>query len=403
METLKQRLVINSRRYLKVIKLLLAAGAQARLVGGVVRDALARFPSSDVDIATDFSPEQVTALLEANKIKVIPTGIKFGTILAVTGGETFEITTLREDLSCDGRRAIVKYTNDFKKDAERRDFTINALSYCPIKHEIYDYFNGIEDLKKRRVVFIGNAEARIQEDYLRILRFFRFSCRFSKELDEPSFQACVRYKDKLSILSRERVKSEMDALLKLRKSPKFLAIMNSCGILKEVFPIKHYDYKLHSRAINIARKYKSWPCLSVVYAILLHKDPEISLSSLIDMKFSKAEAKIIMQLIALRHIKEKNQLVIKLKTLWLDEISCVQYFIFASVFIKDYQYIFDLYNGLLSRQKPILPIKGNDLIKIGLSGQNLGSLIRKLKEEWIQSEFTLQKADLINLAEQYEK
>ncbi|HJD59851.1 MAG TPA: CCA tRNA nucleotidyltransferase, partial [Rickettsia endosymbiont of Omalisus fontisbellaquei] len=173
MQTIHKTLKIPSKEYKKILSLLNEKG-QARLIGGCVRDALLGKNSYDIDIATDLIPSEVTNILSKATIKVIPTGLKFGTITAILNNEKFEITTLRKDIECNGRHAKVVFTNDFAEDAARRDFTINALSYCPFKNEIYDYFDGFKDLQQEKVVFIGEALDRIKEDYLRILRFFRF-------------------------------------------------------------------------------------------------------------------------------------------------------------------------------------------------------------------------------------
>ena len=176
------------RRKRGVSRLLDALGADeglTRFVGGAVRDDLLNLPVSDVDLATRLKPEEVVERLEAAKIRAVPTGIDHGTITAVSSGSPFEITSLRRDVSTDGRRATVAFTDDWQEDAARRDFTINALSADPVTGDIYDYFGGKEDLLARRVRFIGDPLERIAEDHLRILRFFRFHARFGVGDPDP--------------------------------------------------------------------------------------------------------------------------------------------------------------------------------------------------------------------------
>jgi poly(A) polymerase len=403
MVTLQKKLVFASEKYMHIIMLLRFAGGQARLVGGAVRDALAGIPCTDMDIATDFKPDQVIKLLENNKIRVLPTGIKFGTVSALIGKETFEITTLRKDISCDGRHANVAYTDDFLEDAKRRDFTINAINYCPVEHKIYDYFNGIKDLKENRVVFIGDANTRIQEDYLRILRFFRFSCRFASNIDSKGFKACISYKDKLDTLSKERIKAEMDAILKLEKSPDILQSMSRSNILQKIFQASYYHYELHLKAIKIAKIYGTWPCLPVMYAIIFQQETEISLKSLMNLKFSKAEATIIKNLINLANLREEDEIKIKLKTIWLEQKLFIYHFIYLSATFDNSGFIYDLYIKLQNKTKPSFPVNGNDLIKLGLSGKKIGYIVSRLKNDWIASDFTLQKNDLIKLIKKYEQ
>ena len=192
-----------------VMDALQAEGGAARFVGGSVRNALMGEPVSDVDIATTATPEKAKALLEAKGVKVVPTGIDHGTITAVTSTRHFEITTLRVDVATDGRRADVAFTDDWVEDAKRRDFTMNAL-YCDADGTVHDPLGGLDDLKARRVRFIGDPHERIREDYLRILRFFRFHAWYGKgEPDDAGLRACAEEKEGLRQLSGERVRDEL--------------------------------------------------------------------------------------------------------------------------------------------------------------------------------------------------
>lgn len=395
MRIIKKILSISSDRYLEVIQIIKAAGGNARLVGGVVRDAVLGISSSDIDIATDLKPEEVIDLFKAKQIKVIPTGIKYGTVSVIIGNEIFEITTLRTDLDCDGRHATVTYTDSFEEDARRRDFTVNALSYCPINHEIYDYFNGYEDLQNRSVVFIGDAHARIQEDYLRILRFFRFSCRFAAEIDKPSLKACIDHKGKLPALSRERIKSETEKILMLENSPKIISIMYEKKIIQEIFPVNNYSEEIHRKIIKIAKFYQYRFLSTIIFALLL-KDSEISLNELIDLKFSRNEAKIIINLINIVKQKKHN-LDYTLKDVWLREESFIQYFIFIAAICGEEEFIYKKYLSLKDKDKNAMPVSGEDLIKLGFTGKRIGIIIEILRQKWIESEFMLQGNDLIKL------
>jgi poly(A) polymerase len=203
------------RRIRGMARLLAALGAKeglTRYVGGAVRDGLLGLPVNDVDLATRLKPDEVIRRLEKARIKAVPTGIDHGTITAVSDGHPFEITTLRTDVSTDGRRATVAFTDDWKADAARRDFTINALSADPESGEIFDYFGGLDDLGQRHVRFIGDPLQRIAEDYLRILRFFRFHARFGLgEPDPEAIDACAQCANALMSLSRERIADEKTA------------------------------------------------------------------------------------------------------------------------------------------------------------------------------------------------
>jgi len=208
-----------------------------RFVGGTVRDELLGIPHADVDLATMLEPQAVMRRLQTTKIKAVPTGIDHGTITAVSRGHIVEITTLRRDVSTDGRRATVAFTEDWAEDAARRDFTINALSADPVSGDIFDYFGGLADLEQRHIRFIGDPLARIAEDHLRILRFFRFHARFgSGTPDAAALDACTARANDLMALSRERIADELLKLLAVADPSVTVGIMLERRILKPVLP-----------------------------------------------------------------------------------------------------------------------------------------------------------------------
>ena len=218
--------------------LLAALGpGNARFVGGAVRDTLLGLAVKDIDLATPLEPREVMRRLKAQRIQVVPTGIDHGTVTAIVAGGPVEITTLRHDLSTDGRRATVAFASDWQDDAARRDFTINALYADPVSGEIWDYFGGLDDLTARRVRFIGDARERIREDHLRILRYFRFQARFgSQPADSEAEQACAELAATLKGLSRERVGMELLNLLALPDPAPTVARMAALGVLQVVLP-----------------------------------------------------------------------------------------------------------------------------------------------------------------------
>jgi poly(A) polymerase len=220
-----------------LLKALDAEAGQSRFVGGCVRDTLLQLPVSDIDIATRLTPDEVMNRLRAAEIKVVPTGIDHGTVTAVLHGAPVEITTLRRDVSTDGRRATIAFTEDWREDAARRDFTINALFADPGSGEIYDFFDGLADLHAGRVRFIGEPLRRIAEDHLRILRFFRFHARFGTgEPDTEALEACTARANDLMALSRERVADELLKLLALPAAPAAVRLMVERKILAPVIP-----------------------------------------------------------------------------------------------------------------------------------------------------------------------
>lgn len=211
-------------------------GDTMRWVGGAVRDTLLGQPVKDIDAATTLTPDQVIAACSAAALRTVPTGIAHGTVTVVLPGGPVEVTTLRQDVSTDGRRATVAFASDWQEDAARRDFTINALYAHPQTLAIDDYFGGLEDLAERRVRFIGDARQRIREDHLRILRYFRFQARFGTVIDPEADQACADLAATLKGLSRERVAMELLALLALPDPVATLQRMDGLGVLAMVLP-----------------------------------------------------------------------------------------------------------------------------------------------------------------------
>ena len=208
-----------------------------RYVGGCVRDTLLGLAVSDVDLASRLTPQEVMERLAGARIKAVPTGIAHGTVTAVVAGKPVEVTTLRRDVATDGRRATIAYTDDWREDAARRDFTINALFADPVTLDVHDYFGGEEDLESRRVRFIGDPLTRIAEDHLRILRFFRFFARFGAgEADAEAVAACEARANDLMALSRERIADELTKLLALPAPVGAVRLMVERGILKPVLP-----------------------------------------------------------------------------------------------------------------------------------------------------------------------
>ncbi|MQP64190.1 CCA tRNA nucleotidyltransferase [Niveispirillum sp. SYP-B3756] len=219
-----------------ILEVLMRSGEEARLIGGCVRDAILGLQPGDIDIATPLLPEEVMRRLKQEGIRTIPTGIDHGTITAVVGRASYEITTLRRDVETDGRHAKVMFCQDWLEDAQRRDFTINALSLTP-EGELFDPFGGLADLRAGRVRFIGNARERIGEDVLRILRFFRFHGRFGKgPPDRDSFTACATLAPLLPGLSGERIAKELLAILRLDRAVEIWRLMLEAGVVAQTLP-----------------------------------------------------------------------------------------------------------------------------------------------------------------------
>lgn len=225
-------------RLARVLAMLTQAGHRALVVGGAVRNTLLGLPAEDIDLATDAAPQRVADLARAAGLKAVPTGLEHGTVTVVSGGRPFEVTTFRRDEQTDGRHAVVAFSDRLEDDAARRDFTMNALYAEPSGRVLDPTGQGLDDLSARRLRFVGEADARIAEDYLRVLRFFRFHARYGAPgtADPAALAACARGVPGLDRLSRERIGAEARKLLDAPDPSEALALMQATGVLPHVLP-----------------------------------------------------------------------------------------------------------------------------------------------------------------------
>ena len=260
-----------------------AGGADcARYVGGCVRNALMDQPVADVDIATRLTPDQTIAALQAARIRAVPTGVEHGTVTAVVRGHPFEITTLRRDVETDGRRAVVAFTTDWSEDAQRRDFTFNAL-YASRDGTLHDPVGqGLADANARRVVFVGDPELRIREDYLRVLRFFRFLAWYGRGGADPAgLAACAALKDPVADLAAERISKELLKLLAAPEPRPAMRLMAAAGVLAVVLP-DLADLAAFEAMVEID------PAAELRLAALLPYEPEVARANAHRLRLSNA-------------------------------------------------------------------------------------------------------------------
>jgi poly(A) polymerase len=373
---------------------------ETRIVGGAVRDKLLGHDPKDIDLITTIHPKEVIKLLRAKNISVIPTGIKFGTVTAYSEGQSFEITTLREDLDCDGRRAKVFFTKDFAIDAQRRDFTINAMSYDPINHKLYDYLSGYEDLKNHIVKFIGNPVQRIAEDHLRILRFFRFSAKYAKTLDEKGLLACIEQRERIKFLSPERIVSELNKILANPGSIDILEIMQKNKLLFEMSQELKWDIESYKKFIisnpEIFKQEESK--LELHYITLLNQNSwDLLQSELFRLRLSNREIRKIYYLKYYQDmLKEGVNINYLLKLLICDRkaefASFLSYLVAISVITtaKAVEF-FEKYHIYSNKE---MPITGEDL-KGRFSGVEIGYNLQKAKDIWIESDFSISRQELL--------
>lgn len=366
---------------------------QARFVGGCVRNALLMEPVSDVDIATVHSPEEVTRRLQEAGIKVVPTGIEHGTVTAVTEGRHFEITTLRVDVTTDGRRADVAFTEDWVEDANRRDFTLNAL-YADLDGTVHDPLGGRADLNACRVRFIGDAHARIREDYLRIMRFFRFHAHYGKgEPDPVSLKACAEEKDGLKQLSSERVRAELLKLLGADEAASAVRQMAATGILSIIFP-------------EATRLERLAAIVDIEANQLFVSDPILRLGSAVELDGAGVDA------FAAR-LRLSNKDAARIRAFQTDETKIVCYLsmreVHRALYTMGVQCFKDRvmlgwasdkkganamqWRALIamadSWERPVFPLTGSMMKAAGVpEGPEMGRVSREVEEWWIDAGFT---------------
>jgi poly(A) polymerase len=353
----------------------LGGGIKTRLVGGAVRDGLLGVPVSDIDLATRLLPAEVIARLDAARIKAVPTGIAHGTVTAVTAEGPVEVTTLRRDVSTDGRHATVVFSDDWREDAARRDFTINALYADAATGKIFDWFGGLDDLEARRVRFIGDPLVRIAEDHLRILRFFRFHARFAAgPPDAAGFAACVARANDLMALSRERIASEILKTLGTDDPVAVIRLMIECGIFRPVLPELGDSEKL-DRLVTREKTFGIAPDPVRRLAALIGPAAETAKKIAARLKFSNA---ITRRLVLATGPADDRADALAYR---LGVESTFDRLLLNDGSRADFA-------ALADWQRPVLPISGGKLIDRGLSpGPQVAETLAHIETQWIAARY----------------
>jgi len=366
----------------------LSVNGEARFVGGAVRNALLGEPVLDIDIATTLPPDGAAEALRNAGIQVVPTGLEHGTLTAVVGGRPFEVTTLRRDISTDGRRATVAFTTNWALDAGRRDFTMNAI-YADLEGRLYDPTGGIADLNAGRVRFVGDPLRRVREDYLRILRLFRFHAWYGKEpLDETALAAARDSRDGLRRLSGERIRKEILRLLEAPDPVPSLRAMEQCGVLDEILPVPCNIVRLRNlRRIWLARD--EAPNAIIALAALLPSVEEARALST-RLKLSNAERDRLVSALApepgvsldLDPAAMRRLLYRFGREKFLDMLSLQQA---EDPSARSWDAIRDL---ALLWQRPEFPVDGADVKALGIAeGPQIGRLLAALERIWVEEDF----------------
>ena len=367
----------------KLSKLYKNFGYQVLFVGGCVRNTILKMPVTDIDLATDAQPEEIIKIAEENNIRFVPTGLAHGTITLIIDNKNYQITTFRTDFDHDGRYAKVEFTESLLLDASRRDLTINAL-YCNHVGEVIDPLNGLDDIKKQKIKFIGNPNERIKEDNLRILRFFRFQAIYGNknlEIDSIALEACHNHKSKLAALSKERITSELRKILSAPNPLEVIIKMNETGVLNELFQNVSIDSL--EAYLKTEEKFKiniNW--LGRLLSLQVTQEEE-------SLKLTRCEFKFLKQ--------TKSAIENQIHVLEFSYYNGVENGKIYSI-LQNFRHNIILSKNLLNQINSLatkkFPITAKDLMP-EIRGKKLGEALRSLEDRWIKSNFTLSKKDLL--------
>jgi poly(A) polymerase len=397
---------VNLQRLLAALS---ADGEEARVAGGAVRNTLLGEPVSDIDIATTTTPDETEQRAQGAGFRTVPTGKEHGTITVIADGRGYEVTTLRADVETDGRHARVAFGKDWKRDAERRDFTINAL-YARANGEVVDLVGGLPDLETRTLRFIGDADERIREDYLRILRFFRFFAWYGKgRPDADGLRASARLKDGLARLSAERIWSELKKLLLAPDPSRALLWMRQAGVLTQILPESEKWGIDAIHGLIATENDLGWQVDPMLRLASLLPPVQEKLEAMAErLRMSKAEAAKLTNWAAAGSASHTTSELALSKQLYLGDVCGTTYRLklaLAAARARAQQEDAALVAaGGYARQlkfldgwtKPAFPINGGDLLKLGAApGKAMGESLKALEKEWMDSGFRMDRDALL--------
>lgn len=344
------------------------------MVGGCVRNALINERETDIDLATQYTPEEVISILNSCDLKIIPTGLDHGTVTVVINGHSFEVTTLRSDVDTDGRHATVSYTDDWLEDARRRDFTMNTL-LMDLDGNIYDPLGlGGDDAQNRFVRFVGDPAKRIKEDYLRILRFFRFQAQYgSQAYDEIALQACKELSNNVYDLSKERITQEFLKILNVENSTEMLEKMLSHGVLNRLVP-DGFDSQKFSNLCDVQNKYDAFNLMARLS--FFNVAEYLSLSNV-----QKKQLKFFTKDVSFDALKD-----IKKCVYYQGNDNALQLYLLACV-RGDKKPHEEFIRTAQNFEAPVFPVTGDDLITEGFKpGPELGKELKRREQEWLMQQ-----------------
>jgi len=372
----------------------------ARFVGGCVRNTLMKQPIADVDIATTLTPDEVTAALEAAGLRAVPTGVDHGTVTAVSNHRPYEITTLRRDVSTDGRRAVVAFTTDWAQDAQRRDFRLNAL-YCDAEGMVHDPVGGIDDARAGRIVFVGDPETRIREDHLRILRYFRFLAWYGRgEPDRAALEACEALRDLLTDLPAERIQKELLKLLAADDPRPAVRLMAATGVLAVLLPRAGSLARFEALvAIESDQLFENDPDLRL--AALLPSDPAAVAESVEALRLSNAQKERLIaaasdepRIVSFMSPREARRAVYQLGgATFSDRVKLAWAAAPNASATPQWRALLALGQSWTA---PTLPLTGEEVMAAGVpKGPLVGEVMREVESWWVENDFIDDKLSIV--------
>lgn len=391
--------LLHTAHIVKLFNAIEEHGGVIRFVGGAVRDTIAGFSNFNLDLATDLSPDEIVEACQDHGLKTIPIGLKIGTIGVIIDNQILEVSSLRRRVTDTGKQAQYEFTDDWSADASRRDLTINAV-YADLDGNIFDYYNGINDLENGIVRFIGDPEERIQEDYLRIMRFFRFYSRFGKgEPDKESLAACIKYKNKLRTIAIERVRDELFKLLVTPNVTKTMRLIYDNDILSFFLPkSKHLDALQRLTKVVADAQYEG----NFLRRLFVLYQPNAALAERLanTLRLTKKQKEDFVRWARIE-VSEDNVLSANDRLRFVYRYGkqfCIDKILLAvAIYDLSVPVLSDVLHEIEGYVVPIFPLRGRDLVNIGITdNRKIGNVLGILEQRWMDSNFTLTRDELLH-------
>ncbi len=399
-EYLDMSKIVKSAKIGRLFEAVESSGGTIRFVGGAVRDTLAGLSGFDLDLATDLSPDELIEACQNRGLRTVPIGLKQATIGVVIDDQILEVASLRRSVKNELGKYEIEFTDDWSADAARRDLTINAV-YADLRGNVFDYYNGIADLKAGIVRFIGNPDERIEEDYLRILRFFRFYAKFGKKsMDKASLAACIQHKNSLRSIAIERVRDELFKILITPNAAASMKIIYDNDILAYFLPKSRHLDALERLSCLVADNRYEGNFLRRLFVLYQPKAAAAENMAGI-LRFTKKQketfvqwAKIDLQPENIMPLQSRMQFIYRYgKQFCIDKIL-----LGAAIYGFEGQNVANLLQEIENSVVPIFPIRGRDVVNKGVKGnRKIGQTLNRLEQIWIDSNFNLTRDELLNL------